>query len=334
MSKIHPTFKRIIGQSIGKQRLSESIYSYEHGGSMMSPLILGEAGLGKTEISQALLDALKKLGIPTLHLKTPQELRSDGAEWVQFAEMVTTFPKYAIFMDEYHEVNGTLGQGPTIRTASVRSFLMKALDNTNQGKLINFYGQQIKFNRKNQTFILATNFPGKLDPSGAFQSRCDKVVLDLYNEDEMIDILNLMLEQNDLKPACDSTLRMIASCGRGTARPLSKIIQQIKMTFDSRGETKKTINKDDVIHSLVLAKMFPQGLQPFEIKILNRTHNPLRHAILKQMLPQVEAKEFGNSIAYLMSKELLVAVPRGVQVTPFGQRYIKETAARGFAVNI
>lgn len=328
----HNVFATTIGQNIATARLSESILSGANNKEMLSPLLIGEAGKGKTQLANAYIEGMKEIGCDVLEFGTPAELRSKGAAFSSFVQIVMESDHYAIKFDEAHEINGAPGQSPTVQLAMVRQFLMKAMDTTNNGKNIRLNDElTVNFSRKRGSIVMATNFPHLLDKSGAFQSRCDTIVLDDYTDQELIDILQIMLAKVEFKPACDKTLEMIAKCGRGTARPLEKIVDQLKITANA-GNGKKTINKDDVLGALKMTKMYPLGLLAWEIDILKRTQLAIRDNVLRAIMPNIEKATFDKSKGYLLGKGLVAPTTQGTQRTEKGTRYLAEVAKIGFAV--
>ncbi len=325
-------FDHIKGQNIPKTRLIESIQSGAKGKEMLSPLLLAEAGKGKTALTNAYLDGMREIGADVLSFQTPAELRSKGGSFSSFIQCIMESPKYCISFDEAHEINGSAGQAPTVQLAQIRQFLMKALDKTNQNKAIRLNDEMVvDFNRTRGSIILATNFPHLLDKSGAFQSRCDTIILDDYTDDELVEILQGMLRNAGFQAACDQTLKLISKCGRGTARPLEKIIDQLRITANAN-DGKKTINRDDVKTALKMCKYYPLGLQDWEVNILKRTQLPIRDNVLQSILPNVEKATFNKCKGYLIGKGLAVQTTQGIQRSDKGERYLKEVKAAGFNV--
>jgi len=325
-------FDHIIGQNIAKTRLIESIQSGAKDKEMLSPLLIGEAGKGKSALKNAYLNGMREIGADVLSFETPAELRSKGAHFSSFIQCIIESPKYCIAFDEAHEINGAAGQAATVQLAQVRQFLMKALDKTNQNKAIRLNDEMVvDFNRARGSILLATNFPHVLDKSGAFQSRCDTIILDDYTDDELVAILQGMLKNAGFQAACDKTLSVIAKCGRGTARPLEKLVDQMKITSNA-GDGKKTINRDDVRNALRMTKMYPLGLQAWEVNILKRTQLPIRDNVLQSVLPNIEKVTFNKSKGYLLGKGLASQTTQGIQRTDKGERYLKEIVSQGFAV--
>ena len=330
---INPVFNHVVGQETAKVRLSQSIASAVNGGEMNSPLLTAEAGVGKSHLARAAIQGYKDAGFDTLTFNSPAEFREKGEAFSSFISLLMDSPKYAIFIDEAHEINGSQGQAATVQLAKVRSFLMKALDKGNEGREIRLDSELVvNFSRKKGSIILATNFPHMLDKSGAFQSRCDHIPLDLYNENELIQILQGMLVKEGFQTANENTLAMIARCGRGTARPLEKIVGQLKIQLSAEGKKKHTINREDVISALKLSKMFPRGIKGWEIDVIKLCHGrALRDGHITSLLPHVEPEALRKSKGYLIEGcKLMQATTHGIMTTTLGSRYVDTLKNEGF----
>lgn len=328
--KRYKTFDSIVGQSIAVTRLSESILAAKYGGEMISPLLMGERGLGKSALARATIEGYKAEGLDTLSFESAEEFREAGGEsYTSLLSLIMDSKKWALHIGEAHLLN----YKATVQLDKVKAFIMKALDLGNHGKAIRWDADTtVTFDRTRGSIVLDTNFPNLLDPSGAFQSRCNSIILDLYSEKEMVDILQVMLKNAGFQPANEQTLSLIAKCGRGSARLLEKIIGQLKTTSQSHEKPKTTINRDDVINALKLSKLFPKGLQPYEINILKIAQTPIRDNVLRAMLTQVEKKAFDDSKAYLMGIGFLGQTSKGVMRADKGGRYLKDIVEAGFKI--
>lgn len=320
-------FENIIGQEIAKERLTNSVLSATKGGTVLSPLLIGEAGLGKSKMMDAYGDALEENGFMVIRHKSPEEFRNKGAFFDRIRQTILDGGKWALMIDEGH----LFKHRSTIQMDMIFAFILKALEKQN-GHPIQFGEDAVVFDRTQNVVCLATNFPKVLDKSGAFQSRCDTVILDKYNQGQLVEILQKMLVGAGLKPANERTLQAIASCGRGTARPMERIVDQLVIDLKAHGE-KNTINREDVVTALRLSKMFPLGLEPFEIQLLQRCKTQiLRDNVIKATMPQVETAQFNNSKGFLMGHGLVVHTGKGLQTSDNGRRYLTETAKMGFTL--
>ena len=320
-------FEHIVGQSIAKERLTNSVMSASNGGTILSPLLIGEAGLGKSKMMDAYGDALEENGFEVIRHKSPEEFRNKGAYFDRIRQTILEGGKWALMIDEGH----LFKHRSTVQMDLIFAFLLKALEKQN-GHPIQFGEDAVVFDRTKNVVCLATNFPRVLDKSGAFQSRCDTVILDKYTQDELVEILQKMLVGAGLKPANEKTLHAIASCGRGTARPMERIVDQISMDLKAKGD-KITVNREDVVTALRLSKMFPLGLEPFEIQLLQRCKKEiLRDNVIRATMPQVEKSQFDNSKGFLMGHGLVVHTGKGLQTSDNGRRYLDQTSKMGFTL--
>lgn len=318
--KFHSAFESVIGQDEAKQLLSLSIQSCLNNGRMLSPLIEAPAGVGKTKISDAYINALASEGITTLRYSSPEEFRLEGEAYDQFIWTIENAEKYAIFIDEIHLIDNR----KTVRMEKIKAFLMKALDKENTGKPIRFDDEKIVyFDRSRASIVLATNFPAKLDKSGAFQSRCDSIKLKTYSEDELIDILQQMLIDIGMQTANPETLRAIAQTGRGTARPMKNIIDQIALQFQAEGIEKKTINRSDVLRALKMCRIYPMGITPNELLIMDFCKTPYKDNVVAARFPHFDTQTFRASKSYLLSLGFVEQTNSGVKVTQNGVTYMK-----------
>lgn len=319
MSEIHPTFNGIIGQAEAKELLTYSIKAGLNGGSMLSPLIKAPAGVGKTKISTAYVNALEEAGFNVLRYSSPEEFRVEGEAYDQLVWTICNAEKYALFIDEVHLIDNR----KTVRLERIKAFLMKALDKENTDKPIRFDDDTIvHFNRRRGSIVLATNFPDKLDSSGAFQSRCDNIELKTYSEDELIGILQVMLKDAGMQHANPETLRAIAQTGRGTARPMQKIVDKIIMQNEANGSDRRTINKQDVFKALKMCRIYPRGITPPEVLIMQFCNQPYKDNVVIARYPNFDGKSFRNSKSYLLSLGFIDQTKDGVVTTVRGNEYI------------
>lgn len=320
---IDKAFKNIVGQENAKARLSSSLDSIDNGGIMENMLIGGEAGLGKSALMRAQADALASRGFQVLYLEDAAELRKKGSCYDGFLQLIMDADKYAIFLDEGHK----LFRKTTVQTDSVVEYLMKIGDGGNRRKTVRV-GEEMTcvFDPSRHVVFLGTNLDGKLPD--ALKSRFPKLALKHYSHEELIEILQIMLTREEMKPACEKTLASIAKCGRGTARPMEKIITQLRVAV---GHSKSTINREDVNLALKLADMFPLGVQAQEIQMMQAAKaTAMRDVVLSAVLPSVDKETLKNSKGYLISKGMGAQLTSGFQTTDKGIRYMEEIQKAGF----
>jgi hypothetical protein len=331
MSKpnIHPVFKETVGQEFAKLRLSQSIYSGANDGIMAQPLLEAEPGNGKSHLMRLTIDGYRAAGFDTLYFNSPEEFREGGANFDSLLQLLTGDRKFAIAIDEFHMID----HRKTVRLEKVKAFLMKALDKGNDGKDIRFDSSTlVNFSRRRGCFLLGTNFPGALDKSGAFQSRCDRIQLDLYSVEELVEILQGMLHNEGFSDVAENTLKQIARCGRGTARPMERLVDQIKMEREAKGEKRTTINRENVLTALKMCRMYPKGLSMNEVKLLLACEQPQRNNVMLAQFPNIESKVLDKTKSYLITEGLGVQLSAGFQRTTWGTQYLADIKKEGFVV--
>ncbi len=312
-------FDKIIGQDRAKSRLLASIRSFQRQGITLSPLFCAQKGGGKTVLADAYGLELEKAGAIFTKFSSPEEFREEGDSWNNLVKFFTGPERAVLFVDEAHLINFK----NTRRLDKARAALMKSLDKSNSGKIIVLDSETaFTFSRQQKTIILATNFPGKLDPSGALQSRMDKIDLDEYTNDELLTILKLMLTNKGFHHLNDGTVEIVSKCGRGSCRPMEKIVDELTILLS--GKKTKTITKEEVKMALRNIKLYPFGLNENEIKILEKLSKPLRLAHALAALPQIEARVFKQSVGYLFSLELLKPHGTLVKTSNKGVKYLEE----------
>lgn len=328
----HPVFANVVGQSSAKTLLSQSLDSLKNGGETVWPLLVAQGGGGKSKLGRAFLDGARAMGVHTHFFNSPEEFRADGENWETLCNLISLAndgERVMIGLDEYHLIKNRA----TVRMEAFHSLLMKCADKGNSRKALPWQGETVTLNRGNITFVLMTNFPEELDKSGAFQSRFDRVELDPYSVSELTEILQVMLTNEGFQPANENTLAMIAKCGRGTARPMEKIVDRLKIAHNASGKATKTINRQDVIEALLVSKMYPQGLADWEVKLLGLCKaNPKIDQVILSSLPNVEAKALRKGKGYLIDKNFAVQTRGGFQTTTIGGQYLDAIKKEGFAV--
>lgn len=331
---INAVFERTIGQGRAKTLLSQSIASAINGGLTLWPLLSQQAGGGKSHFARLYVEALRdQAEFEALFFNSPEEFRGEGEAWESLTNMIKEASlgarRVVIFIDEYHLIHNR----PTVRMERLHALLMKAADKGNQGKALPWEGETVVLDRSKICFVLATNFPHQIDKSGAFQSRFDHIALEDYNVEELTGILQIMLQNAGFQPASEKTLSMIAKCGRGTARPMEKIIDRLKMAHNASGKATMTINREDVISALHTSKMYPHGLQSWEVRLLDFCKaNPRIDQVIKATMPHVEGKALSKGKGFLIEREFAVQTRSGFQTTTRGVQYLDEIVKAGFPV--
>lgn len=316
---IHSSLQHIVGQENAKNLLSLSISSVGHNGDLIQPLLFGEAGLGKTEIARAYGNAIaEELGVSMQEFASPNDFRLIK-DFDPILDILSNEKKYVLYIDECHELDLKM-----VSHAKFLVFLRKALDRQNDGKLLQVGDTVLTFNRKNQVIILSTNHPNKVD--AALQSRMNIINLVNYNMKEMKEITRYILSKNNLECDCEQTLDRIAACGRGTARPITNLVQDV---FNLMNIT--TVTNEFAMKALQMKEMYPAGLKIAEIKVLELCSNKQYNRM--QIISAISNLQgcFGESIAYLIQRGLLTAESNGYKTTEKGNKYITYITREGFS---
>jgi Holliday junction resolvasome RuvABC ATP-dependent DNA helicase subunit len=314
----HPAFSHVVGQTNAKSLLSLSINSSKMDGELIQPLFLGEAGLGKTEMARAYGNAIaQELGVNMIEYATPKDFRLI-TDFDPFLDRLISDDKFVVYIDECHEIDTKM-----VSHAKFIALLRKALDRQNDKKVIQIADRQTTFDRTKKVFILATNHSDKVD--AAIKSRMDVINLTVYNMNEMKEITKRILEKNELECDCDQTLTRISTCGRGTARPIVNLVQNV---FKLMGLS--VIDNDAAMTALRMKEMFPAGLKADEVRLLDICKDSAfnRMQICSALTGLIGV--FSESAAYLIQKGLLEAVKGGYKTTPKGQKYLRFAEREGF----
>ncbi len=316
----------IIGQAIGVERLKSAVLAAIEGREVSNYLIKGEAGLGKTALANALLADIGNFSPwETIRISDPDEVRIKNDNWSALLDAITdTSRRVLVYIDECHKLN----TGGTVQIRKLRSLIMKFADGNNTGSYIQIDDDTaLHVDRSRLAFVLSTNFPDKLDTSGAFQSRFSHIELDHYNISELVSILQVMLKKAGFRAADETTLSLVAKCGRGTARPMEKLVEELRSFV-----TKDTINKDDVKSALRRCKLYPDGFNQPEIELLTRISQPMKDNVLLSAFPNMETTTLRRAKGHMMALGYANQITGGFHRTDKGSAYLKACAAQGFAV--
>lgn len=333
-NEISKHFASVIGQENTKNQLINSALSGANGGCMLQPLIEAQAGNGKTRITHSYMNALRSLGFNVLSV-TPDEIRTEDTATAVFDLIRDTGKKFCLHIDEAHLLRENKNR--TVWIDAVTNTLMKMLDANNFGRPIDIREgvESVTFSPNRGTVIATTNYPEKLDKKGAFQSRFNRMELDLYNENELVQILIQMLEEKGFKNLNEHTLGVIARCGRGTARPLEKIVGQLEIIHNASGKRQKTLNAEDVMESLIAVRLYPRGLSTSEIQILQMgIGNRLRDKVIYSALPKLEPNALRNMSGYLYALGFMDSAAGGISTTPKGAAYLEKVKQEKFPMPV
>ena len=321
---IHKNFKNIVGQNRAKTLLSSGIAAADRGCDLIQSLILAPKGTGKTELSNGYMDALEEEGFRVLRYSSPVELRLPGDMFDEFSEVISSDDPYAIYFDEIHE----MWEDQVKNMRIINAFLRKALDRTNDGRdLVLSDKLTVRFDRKKNVIAGSTNEVHVMDE--AVVDRFDVLELDLYSEDELKSILELMIDKQGMSLESDDVARLIANCGRGTARPLRNIIGAIERQFGKDDP----ITYENALEALQLSSLFPKGLTRSEVELLQMAATTeLSNAQFLGSNPKLTVNELRLSKGYLSAPNVgfLTNTTRGMVTTKRGKGYLNLIRQKGF----
>ena len=341
MAGVKKAFEAVVGQLDGKRRAEIYFEALAQEGETRSQFVKGRTGLGKTHFMDALVACYRASGFDIVRVGCPTELL--GAPFALLAEKIRTATSanpLAIAIDECHRMVGR------VQLARLKTFIMLHSDDRNIGKPISINDGEIgvsAVDRASIVFILATNFPSKMEEgkqSTSFADRMMQFELDDYTHPEIVEILSRMIEVEKLR-LHPGTIKTIADCARGTARPLQEITKELVQLQKSRGTSSHVLNKTEVLEAIKLAKHFPYGLTKTEVQFLDAASvNCVRQNVMIQRFPNLETSAIRKSLAYLQAErtngegEKLAAFlhlgPKGYATTETGKKYLASIAKLGF----
>lgn len=333
-TKIHSLFANFIGQPKAVERLSNMFLAVEETGETKPLFIRGQSGLGKTHLLNVVQAFYEALGWFVIRVNCPSELVGEKFAFVT-SNIREALAPVCVIVDEAHRFR----KGARISVKRFHSFIMKATDKLMIGKEISVNDGEIhcaNLSWSKLTFVLATNFASELEEakgSTSFVGRFIDVLLEDYSSEDVSKILSLMIKGKGLRIAPE-TVKYIAACARGNARPLDNITEELLMMAKAIGD-KATLNREEVINAIRLADLFPGGLNRTEVDIIKAvSKRPVRQSILSTQFPNVDSKSFKESIAFLQgeSKGFIYATTKGLMISPDGERYLREASKAGFAV--
>ena len=314
---IDETFAKMVGQTIAKRKLKTKILAALQDGFFSSLLLVGPAGLGKSQVMELVIFLVKSiLGRRVLSYARGEECGTKTAFGETLVSYMHDKPVF-VSIDEVHECKAPV-------RGLIRSLIQpKANRSGTTIALGNDY--ELTFNPLQNSFLLATNEVDKLD--APFLTRVDRIDLSPYTDEEMAEILHRMLASANVK-FNENTLADIAACNRGTARDAVKWCDAIRAHLAVAG--KLTINKADVKAILLNAEIFPLGVSANELRTLLALEKN-GGMQLKQLaaVNMVAVKEQNANELYLLKRVLIETCPLR-RLTPEGIKYLASLRKSGF----
>lgn len=333
VKKIGDCYSHLIGQSAAKKRRIAAWSAYVLGENPESAFFRGAAGLGKTAIMKADFAAakiaaeLRGENISPLYYYSAGELRRNGEEYKGFISDAMDQGGLFVFLDEMHELFPA-----TVQSAKIIR-IIKGLTDSQQGNFrrVSFGDEGDMQKHASQVcFVCGTNFPHTVKDYDAIVSRLGGIDLDLYTTNELCEIASLLAKSSGLI-INEDTLAMMARCGRGTARPIEKMIQSAKREAVIMG--KKSLNRSDVVNIMRDLSLFPRGLQRHEVLMLRMSESDgyIKRQTVTTALA-IETATVSDSIAFLQSAKLICCQGSSFAISKDGRDYLSSLAANKFSI--
>jgi Holliday junction resolvasome RuvABC ATP-dependent DNA helicase subunit len=269
LAQIATAYAGIIGQAtIVKSRIMAHSAFAMGSDEPCNVFYSGPAGLGKTYLLRAEVIARQiawkaRFGYDNKvkFIESAGEFRTCRDEFSKFRASLQS--DGGTIVDELHEM-GTLVQG----AETIKAF--KALLKDDRSSPL----RSVKFDDGGEIsrpaceiFVgTGTNFPGDISDKAAVISRFGGLTqLELYNGAESREILALILKDKGIRIS-DGSLDLIADCGRGTARPLEKLVSKLAQIATVAG--KATVNREDCFAAMIALDVLPLGLTKRELGII------------------------------------------------------------------
>jgi Holliday junction resolvasome RuvABC ATP-dependent DNA helicase subunit len=298
-------------------------------------LFTGEAGLGKSHLLRAEVEARAKAieirynrAAMVGYYQTPQEFRLAGASY--FSLVADLKRGDGIVADELHEVQ----MRPTVQIGKFLHAMKQMMDNGKGATRSVQLDENTLIQRAQEEvfFACGTNYPQSIKDGPALISRFGgETPLSHYTEEELTQIL-LLMGKNAGVNIHESTLSLLSRCGRGTARPLEKMIAHLAKV--ARVEGKKTVNRAEALQAMRDLSLFPLGVSEREISILISSNNggiPARFIPVRFAIEEKAAKQ---SVSFLANLGLVTQKSGVVILTPKGSTYMENIKADKFKLPV
>ena len=301
MADITSFYSHLVGQENAIKQRVNAWTAYVLGAHPKSAFVKGEAGLGKTALMRADAKCAKwcmeqrgEFG-EVLYYKSAGELRKNGEDWKRFITTVldSSTGSTFIYLDEFHELLPLLVQGAKVIQ------LLKGWTDKERGEFrsVSFGDEGTATRHASQImFIVGTNFPAKIPDYQAIASRLGEIDLELYSIPQLCEIAVRMAKNAKLQ-IVENTVGTLARCGRGTARPIEKIIEkasELALIHD-----KRTISKADALEIMRENSLYPHGLKTLEVAMINEAQKGYISLATVATAQKVETKVVKDAACFL-----------------------------------
>lgn len=335
VEKISEPFAALVGQRAAKKRRVSAWSAYALGENPESCFFRGAAGLGKTALMKADIKAARIAAEIRGEYANPNyydsagALRRNGEEFSVFMGKALdsqSGPMF-VYLDEMHELFPA-----TVQSAKVVQ-MVKGLTDSQRGDIrrVSFGDEgEVTRHASQVAFICGTNFPHKVKDYDAIVSRLGGIDLDLYTTAELCEIAALLAKKSGLT-INDETLAMMARCGRGTARPVEKMIDSAKREAVILG--KHTLNRSEIVNIMRDLSLYPRGLARHEVLMLAMSEKD--GYIKKQTVATalaIETATVADSLAFLQGTGFIHVQGSQYTITKQGRDYLASIHAAKFVI--
>lgn len=335
VEKVSTPFAGLVGQSSAKKRRVAAWSAYALGENPESAFFRGAAGLGKTAMMKADIQAAKIAAEIRGEIAEPKyfdsagSLRRNGEEFSIFMGDALDAKSGALFvyLDEMHELFPS-----TVQSAKIVQ-MVKGLTDSQRGDVrrVSFGDEgDVTRHASQVAFVCGTNFPHKVKDYDAIVSRLGGIDLDLYTTAELCEIASLLAKKSGLT-INEETLAMMARCGRGTARPVEKMIASAKREAVILG--KSTLNRAEIVGIMRDLSLYPRGLARHEIIMLAMSEKD--GYIKKQTIATalaIENATVADSLAFLQGTGFVHIQGSQYTITKEGRDYLASIHAAKFVI--
>lgn len=335
VKKIGDCYSHLIGQSAAKKRRISAWSAYALGENPESAFFRGTAGLGKTAMMKADIQAAKIAAEIRGEIAEPKyfdsagSLRRNGEEFSIFMGDALDAKSGALFvyLDEMHELFPA-----TVQSAKIVQ-IVKGLTDSQRGDVrrVSFGDEgDVTRHASQVAFVCGTNFPHKVKDYDAIVSRLGGIDLDLYTTAELCEIAALLAKKSGLT-INEETLAMMARCGRGTARPVEKMIASAKREAVILG--KHTLNRGEIVGIMRDLSLYPRGLARHEIIMLAMSEKD--GYVKKQTVATalaIETATVADSLAFLQGTGFIHVQGSQYTITKEGRDYLASIHAAKFVI--
>lgn len=331
---ISSAFANYIGQGqIVKNRIDAHSAWTMGNDSPYNLFVAGHAGLGKSALLVADLEARRMAAeirygreALTKYIATPQDFRRDNEEYLSILDALEGGD--GICFDEFQEFSIR----STVKFDAVRGAIKRLADG-NQGPLRTAkISDEMTISRHCSEiyFSAGSNQLHKIKDLEAILSRFSEKVaqLELYNLNELVAILQKFCKKSGIRIE-EGSLKLVADCSRGVARPLEHIVAYLAQQATLYG--KATANREDVLSAIRAMGLYPLGASKRELQILIRARGGLAMRILPVIFATDE-KDIRGDVSFLASQGFVSWDGGRIAMTSKGADYLIQLTKCKFTI--